>query len=377
MIHLFRPQVGAAELQAVAEVFDSQWLGHGPRTTAFEAAFAEHIGVAAEHVVFVNSGTAALFLAMEVLDLRPGDEVVLPSPSFVAAANAIMACGAVPVFCDVDARTLNVTLADITEVLTPRTRAVILLHYAGYPGDVVEIAAHCRELGVALVEDSACSVASRVDGKAAGSFGDLAIWSFDAAKVLVTGDGGMLYVRDRERAERARRLAYHGLVQASGFGHAGKHDRRWWDPEITEVGRRLIGNDLTAAIGLVQLARLPELVARRREVVERYNSALGQVAGLALPPALPAGHESTYYFYWVQMEAGIRDALAGKLFAAGIYTTFRYAPLHRVPLYGQADRVLPRAEHAADRTLCLPLHGGLTEADVATVVDALCEGLGG
>src|SRR6266545_5495667 len=260
MIHLVRPQVGEEELRAVAEVFESSWLGVGPRTKAFETGFAEHLGVEPDHVVFVNSGTAALFLALETLDLRAGDEVVLPSASFVAAANAIMACGARPVFCDVDERTLNPALDDIENTLTPRTKAVVVLHYGGYPGDVARIAARCREAGIALVEDAACSVASRVGGKAVGTFGDLAIWSFDAAKVLVTGDGGMLYARDRRQAERARRLAYHGLVHARGFGDAAGARDRWWEPELSEVGRRFIGNDLTAAIGTVQLRRLPELV---------------------------------------------------------------------------------------------------------------------
>lgn len=371
MIHLVRPQVGEEELRGVAEVFQSRWLGVGPRTMAFEAGFAEHIGVESDNVVFVNSGTAALFLAMQTLDLREGDEVVLPSASFVAAANAIMSCGARPVFCDVDERTLNPTLDDIEAALTPRTRAVIVLHYGGYPGDIARIAAYCRDRGIALVEDAACSVASQVDGKAVGSFGDLAIWSFDAAKVLVTGDGGMLYARDRRQAERARRMAYHGLVHARGYGDAAGARDRWWEPELSEVGCRFIGNDLTAAIGIVQLRRLPELVGRRKEIAESYDRALKDVRGVTLPPPLPPGHESTHYYYWVQVEQAIRDAVASKLFAAGIYTTFRYAPLHKVPLYGSTDRTFPKAERAAERTLCIPIHPGLDDLDVETVVTEL------
>jgi aminotransferase len=371
VIHLARPQVGEEELRAVAEVFDSQWLGVGPRTLAFETSFAEHIGVEPDHMVFVNSGTAALFLALETLDLQEGDEVVLPSASFVAAANAIVACGARPVFCDVDERTLNPALDDIETVLTPQTKAVVVLHYGGYPGDVARIAACCRDRGIALVEDAACSVASRVDGKAVGSFGDLAIWSFDAAKVMVTGDGGMLYARDRQLAERARRLAYHGLVHARGYGDAAGARDRWWEPELSEIGRRFIGNDLTAAIGSVQLRRLPELVGRRKEIAEMYDRALKDVGELIPPPPLPPGHESTYYYYWVQMAEGVRDAMASKLFAAGIYTSFRYAPLHKVPLYGSAGRTLPGVERAAERTLCLPIHPGLDGSDVETVVTEL------
>ncbi|MEV6655073.1 DegT/DnrJ/EryC1/StrS family aminotransferase [Streptomyces sp. NPDC051219] len=370
MINLFQPQVGQEELGAVAEVFDSHWLGHGPRTKAFEAAFAEHVGVEAEQVIFINSGTAGLFLALEALGLAEGDEVVLPSLSFVAAANAIASTGARPVFCDVDARTLNPTAEDIERALTPRTRAVIVLHYGGYPGDVVRIAELCRERGIALVEDAACAPASRVDGKAVGSFGDLAMWSFDAMKVMVTGDGGMLYVRDPERAARARRLAYHGLAQASGFGYA-KVSHRWWELDVPEIGRRVIGNDLTAVIGSVQLRRLPELVGRRRDIVELYDRELAGFDGVKTPPALPEGHESSYYFYWVQMSPEIRDEVASELYAAGIYTTFRYAPLHKVPAYHSEDQVLPESDRASGETLCLPLHPGLDDDDVRTVAAAL------
>ncbi|PSL52672.1 aminotransferase [Saccharothrix carnea] len=370
MINLFQPQVGDAELAAVAEVFERRWLGHGPRTTAFEDEFAEHLGVPPDRVLFLNSGTASLFVGLDLLDLGPGDEVVLPSVAFIAAANAVVSAGARPVFCDVDPRTLNPTLADVERAVTPATKAVVVLHYGGYPGDVVAIAEFCAERGIDLLEDAACSPASRVDGRAAGSFGDLAIWSFDAAKVMVTGDGGMLYVRDADRAERARRLVYHGLRHASGLGRA-RTAGQWWKLDVEEVGRRVIGNDLTAAIGSVQLRKLPAMVARRREIVELYDRELADVAGLALPPPLPAGHESSYYFYWVQMDPAIRDDVASDLFAEGVYTTFRYEPLHRVPLYGAVDAELPGTEWLAGRTLCLPLHPGLSDEDVRVVADRL------
>ncbi|MFE0174909.1 DegT/DnrJ/EryC1/StrS family aminotransferase [Streptomyces sp. NPDC059002] len=371
MIHLHQPQVGQEELGAVAEVFDSKWLGHGPRTQAFEAAFAAHLDVDPAHVIFLNSGTAGLFLAVESLDLEEGDEVVLPSLSFVAAANAITACGGRPVFCDVDPRTLNPTAEHIEQAITERTKAVLILHYGGHPGDIVRIAELCQRRGLTLIEDAACSVASTVEGKAVGTYGDFALWSFDAMKVMVCGDGGMLYARDADAAARARRLAYHGLTQPTGFGHA-QVSSRWWELDIPEVGRRVIGNDLTAAIATVQLRRLPELVARRREITQLYDRELAGIPDLLTPPPLPDGHTSTYYFYWVQMPPGVRDDAANDLRAAGIYTTFRYAPLHKVPTYGAPDDLtLPGSDHAADRTLCLPLHPGLDDEDVHTVATTL------
>ncbi|MEU9510992.1 DegT/DnrJ/EryC1/StrS family aminotransferase [Micromonospora sp. NPDC048170] len=371
MINVFQPSLGAEELDAVRAVFDSNWLGHGPRTREFEQEFAAHAGLVPERTIFINSATSGLFLAVELLGLGPGDEVVLPSISFVGAANAIASAGARPVFCDVDPRTLNPSVADVERALTATTKAVILLHYGGVPGEVAEIAELCRRRGVALVEDAACAVASTVDGRPCGSFGDIAMWSFDAMKILVTGDGGMLHVRDAELARRAHRLAYHGLEHASGFSAAGKGvPHRWWELNVRDFGRRVVGNDLTAAIGLVQLRRLPGFVARRREIAAAYDRLLADVEGVRLPPPLPAGQRGSHYFYWVQLDPAIRDQVAADLLDVGIYTTFRYAPLHKVPAYG-AGRHLPGADEAARTTLLLPIHQGLDDADVRTVVDGL------
>ncbi len=369
MINVFEPSLGEAELAAVGEVFATGWLGHGPRTRRFEEAFAAHLGVPAGSTIMINSCTAGLFLAVELLDLGPGDEVVLPSISFVAAANAIAASGATAVFCDVDPRTLNPTVQHIAACVTERTRAVLALHYGGYPGDIAGIAAYCRERGVPLIEDAACAVASRADGQACGTFGDLAVWSFDAMKVLVTGDGGMLYVRDPALAETARQLAYHGLAQPNGLANA-RVTQRWWELDVRHFARRVIGNDVTAAIGLVQLDRLPSFVARRREVTKWYDRELADLPGVLLPPPLPEPHESSHYFYWLQLPADQRDEIAADLLADDVYTTFRYPPLHRVPAYG-SRATLPHTDHAADTTLCLPLHQSLDEADLRHVVTAL------
>ncbi|OLF17181.1 DegT/DnrJ/EryC1/StrS family aminotransferase [Actinophytocola xanthii] len=369
-INVFQPTLGEEEAAAVADVFASNWLGYGPRATAFEAEFAEHLGVPASRVQLINCATAGLFLAVELLGLGPGDEVVLPSPSFVAAGNAVLASGARPVFCDVEPRTLNPTAADVAAALTPRTKAVLVLHFGGSPGDIASISRLCRDRGVPLIEDAACAVASQVDGQACGTFGDLAVWSFDAMKILVTGDGGMLYVRDPELSERARRLAYFGMVKSSGFVQAGQTPR-WWDLNVAEPGRRIIGNDITGALGSVQLRRLAGFVERRLEIAATYDSLLAGIDGLHTPPPLPDGHTSSGYFYWVQVAPALRDRLASDLLAAGVYTTFRYPALHQVPIYGATDQVLPGTERAAEETLLLPLHQALTDDDVRLVVDTV------
>jgi dTDP-4-amino-4,6-dideoxygalactose transaminase len=370
MINVFQPTLGAQELAAVAEVFDSSWIGKGRRTAAFEAAFADHLGVAHDRVTSVSCCTEALFISMELAGVGPGTEVVLPTVSFVGAGNAVAARGARPVFCDVDPRTLAPTVSDVAAALGPRTRAVIVLHYGGYPGEVVEIAELCRERGVLLIEDTACSVASRVDGQACGTIGDIGVWSFDSQKILVTGDGGMLSARDPQMVARAAKLAYFGLEQFSGFSQAKVADTRWWDYEISSFSRRSITNDMQAAIGLVQLRRLAGFVERRSEIAGHYDRELCDLPGVLTPPALPAGHASSYYLYWVQMDEGIRDAVARDLYDQGIYTTFRYPALHKVAAYG-SDARLPKAESAVARTLCLPLHQALSDADVEATIAAL------
>ena len=372
MLNVFQPALGEDELAAVREVFASNWIGKGSRVEAFESGFAEHLGVAREQVLSLNSCTEATFLAMELLEVGPGDEVVLPTLTFVGTANAIAARGAEPVFCDVDPRTLNPTVADVAARLTPRTKAVLVLHYGGYPGEIAAIAELCRERGIRLIEDAANAQASTVDGRACGTLGDIGVWSFDHGKIAVSVDGGMMFVRDPELAERAGKMAYFGMEQSSGYAEALRTQTRWWDFEVSSFSRRSIMNDVLAAIGHVQLGKLKDFVSRRGEIVARYNEALAGVEGLVLPPPLPAGHETSYYLYWVQMAPGIRDLVARHLYRHEIYTTFRYPLLHKVKAYGSTVRA-ERAERASEATLCLPLHQALSDADVDKVTAVLTE----
>lgn len=374
MINVFQPSLGEAELSAVREVFESCWIGRGSQVERFESSFAEHIGVDRDQVTSTNSCTEATFLAMELLDVGPGCEVVLPAVSFVGAANAVASSGARPVFCDVDTRTLNPTVEDVEAQLTPATKAVLLLHYGGYPGQVAQIAELCSDRGIKLVEDAANAVASQVDGHACGTFGDIGVWSFDHGKIAVSVDGGMLYARDPELAARAAKLAYFGMEQATGYSEAMRAHTRWWEFEVSSFSRRSIMNDVLAAIGSVQLGKLGEFLARRREVIACYDRALGGLPGLVLPPPLPAGHQTSYYLYWVQLDPGVRDMVARELYDRGIYTTFRYPLLHKVKAYG-SDVQLPRAERAAASTLCLPLHQALSSSDIDVVTTALSEAI--
>ncbi|MBQ1080611.1 DegT/DnrJ/EryC1/StrS aminotransferase family protein [Nocardiopsis sp. B62] len=372
MINVFQPSFGDEELAAVREVLESRWVGHGPRVKDFEEAFARHLGVSTSNVVSADTCTTAAFTVMELLGLGPGDEVVMPSIGFVGIANAVAARGATNVFCDVDPHSLNPRLEDVEKALTANTRAVVVLHYGGAPGHIAEIARLCQGRGIALVEDAANAQASRVDGQACGTFGDFGFWSFDHGKIAVAVDGGMLYAKEPGEARRAAERLYLGMDRSSGFSQARNGGHRWWEFDVSSFSRRSVMNDLTAAIGRVQLTRLDGFVERRRELASVYDLSLSGVSGVRTPPPLPRGHESSHYLYWIQTAPEIRDAVAADLYAHGVYTTMRYHPLHRIAAYG-STAVLPDTDSAAASTLCLPLHQEITEREVRYITEALAD----
>ena len=365
-VQLFLPDTGPTEAAAAARVVASGWLGRGPETDGFEVEFAAHLGVSRDQLIALPSCTDGLFLAMEALELKPGDEVVLPTVSFVGAGQAILAAGARPGLCDVDPRSLNPAAEHIAAKLTPRTRAVVLLHYGGVPCDMGPIMALLDARGITLVEDSACSPASSIGGKMCGTFGAFATWSFDAMKLMSAGEGGMLYVRDPKLAARIRLRTVLGMSSASGLASASEH--RWWEFDVAVRGRRTLYCDVLAAVARVQLARLDEMVTRRGQIARHYRQCVGGHGKLALPPAPPPGAVVSDYFFWVQLESALRDELARVLRFAGIYTSFRYYPLHRMTLFRDPGP-FPGADEAANTTLNLPLHSKLT----AQQVDRVCE----
>lgn len=368
MINIFQPNLSGDELAAVARVFHSNWPGKGEKVDEFEQAWAAHIGADPTNVVSVNSCTEGLFQAVQLLGIGPGDEVIIPTIHFVGAAQAVLSVGARPVFCDVDSRTLNVTAEFIEAKITRRTRAIILNHYGGVPcmdGFIFFNYPHIK-----LIEDAACAPASTYNGQAIGTFGDIGVWSFDAMKIISTGDGGMMYIRDRELAGRARKQLYLGTSTVSGLASSvlslSKGDKpRWWEFEVEiEGARRSVMNDMAAAVGLEQLKKLAGFVERRIEIVDNYDKRLEGL--VSVPPN--NDWESSHYFYWIQTPG--RDELAAYLKANDIYCTFRYYPLHWAYKTGDS---LPNAEKAARETLLLPLHQGLSDEDVSYVCEKVKE----
>lgn len=373
-IPVARPLLGEAEVAAMADVVASGWVAQGPRVAAFERAFAEQVG--AEHAVAVSSCTTALHLALVLAGVGAGDEVVVPSLSFIATANAARYVGAKPVFTDVDAGSLNVTAATVEAAITPSTRAVIVVHQAGAPADLDEIHAVCDPLGIAVVEDAACAIGSTYRGRRIGGHG-LATFSFHPRKVITTGEGGMLTTPDAAAAARARRLREHGMDVSAADRHASGTPVA---ERYLETGFNFRMTDIQAALGLVQLDRLDGIVARRRALAARYQHALAAAPGLVTATD-PAYGTTNFQSFWVLLPADSpcrRDELLHRLAEAGISARRGIMAAHLEPAYAtDAPPRLPVTERLTADSLILPLFHQMTEAEQDRVVDVvLAAGVG-
>jgi len=373
MINIFQPSLGDLELQNIKEVFDSNWLGRGKVVQNFESDFAATLNSDSNDFHAITCCTDGLFLSADIFGFGVGDEVIVPTISFIAAGSAVTASGATLVLCDVDRRTLNATAETIADKITSRTKAVILNHYGGHPCDMDDIMALAKKHDIFVIEDSACAVQSFYKGKACGTIGDMGIWSFDAMKAVVTGDGGMIYMKSPENMERAKEYCYLGLPakSTSGIDKSKSDSDIWWEVQINRPGRRMLMNNVTAAMGSAQLQRLPDFLSRRKEIYDTYDQEFSEIEGLKTPPPLMESCLNSYYFYWIQLKASIRDDLAKYLKANGVYTTFRYWPLNRVDHFQLSEGDYPNSEWAADSTLNLPLHQNLSDEDIDKVVSLI------
>ncbi|WP_250403570.1 DegT/DnrJ/EryC1/StrS family aminotransferase [Streptomyces cellostaticus] len=368
------PWLGEEEARAASEAVLSGWVAQGPRVAAFERAFAERVG--AEHAVAVSSCTTALHLSLVALGLGPGDEVVVPSLSFIATANAVRYVGAEPVFADVEAATGNLTTATVDAVRTPRTRAVLAVHQGGAPADVHALRAACADWDLPLVEDAACAIGSTVSGKPVGHGALVAAWSFHPRKVVTTGEGGMVTTDDGAWAERLRRLREHGMNASAAQRHASTKPVL---ESYLEVGYNYRMTDIQAAVGLVQLDKLDAMIARRRELAARYERLLRDVHGLT-PVRDPAHGQSNFQSYWVLLDEAFpvgRDDLLAALAGAGVSARRGIMAAHLEPAYADHPRApLPVTERITRDSLILPLFHTMTEAQQDRVVTALREQAG-
>ncbi|MGE0039813.1 MAG: DegT/DnrJ/EryC1/StrS family aminotransferase [Vicinamibacterales bacterium] len=370
-----RPSIGPGEIDGVLEVLQSGWLTTGPRVHEFERLFAAYTG--ASHAVAVNSCTAALHLSLLAAGVGPGDEVVTTPLTFCATANAVLHAGARPVFADVDLDTMNLDPARAAEAVTPRTRAVLPVHFAGRPVDVEAFQGLRRAHGLVLVEDAAHAVESASPAGKVGVTADFTCFSFYATKNLTTGEGGMITTPSPDHAAWLRTAALHGMSRDAWRRYApgGRADY-----DVVMAGFKYNMTDLAAAIGLRQLARLSDMAARRAAIWQAYDEAL---AGLPLiRPAPPApGTVHARHLYPVLVDPALsgwtRDALQEALAGRGISTSVHFRALHLHPFYqqrlGVRPGMFPNAEYLSARTLSLPLSAALTDDELERTIAALVD----
>jgi perosamine synthetase len=370
-IPVARPFLGLDEEKAVLEALRSGWVSQGPRVAEFERQFAQYVG--APYAVAVSSCTAALHLALLVSGVRSGDEVLCPSLSFIATANAIVHTGALPVFVDIDQATYNIDPNCIENAITPRTRAILAVHQIGLPAPLAEISEIAARHGLLVIEDAACAIGAEYKGCRVGlPHTSMACFSFHPRKILTTGEGGMITTADEELANRLRRLRQHAMTVSDLARHSSE---KMLTESYEEVGYNYRMTDLQAAVGMVQLRRLDEMIARRRALALNYTSRLSSLSWLTPPQETPGGcHNFQSYMVRLRADAPVtRDHLMQELLNRGVSSRRGVMAIHREAPYRtwDWDGCLPVTNMVTDTTLILPLFHSLTEDEQDYVMECI------
>jgi perosamine synthetase len=370
-IPLTRPMLGAREELAVLDVLRSGWLVQGPRVAEFESAVACYVG--AQHGIATSSCTAALHLGLVLHGIGPGDEVIVPSFTFIATANAVVYTGATPVFVDIDPSTYNIDPGAVDSAITPRTKAIIPVHQLGLAADLDTLATIARRHDLVLLEDAAPAIGATYKGRRVGGFGNSTCLSFHPRKAITTGEGGMLLTDDAVMAERARTLRAHGMSLSDLTRH---HADRVLFEEYHEVGYNYRMTDLQAALGIAQLTRLDTVIERRRALARRYAATLHHVEGVQLPPS-PRDTPPTYQSFMIEVPTGSRNILMKELLDVGIATRRGVMAIHMEPFYRNRypDLRLPVTQSATRDTLLLPMYATMTSIEQEYVVEHLLRAL--
>jgi perosamine synthetase len=373
-VPITKPLLGEAEERAVLEVLRSGWLVQGPRVAHFEREVAAYVG--AQFAVATSNCTTALHLALLLHGIRPGDEVIVPSFTFIATANAVLYAGATPVFADIDPRTYNIDSGHVESLITERTKAIIPVHQIGLAADMDPLAAIAKRHHLSLIEDAAPAIGATYKGRRVGGLGNSTCLSFHPRKVITTGEGGMLLTDDAAFAERARTLRAHGMSVSDLARHQAQ---RVVIEEYHELGYNYRMTDLQAAIGREQLRRLDGMIQRRREVANRYAEALSGVEGVDVPFS-PAHSPHTYQSYMIALSPRLgltREELMQKLLGVGIATRRGVMAIHMEPVYRERfpQVRLPVTESATRQTLLLPLYATMTDTEQQYVLEHLLSSL--
>jgi len=373
-IPFHRPMIGPEELEAVRAVLESGWLTTGPATMAFERSFAEYVG--AKHAIAVNSGTAALQLALSLLGLHPGDEVLVPTYTFTATAEVLNYFGAKPVLCESVAGGFNIDAEDARSRVTHKTKAIIPVHIGGEPCDLDAIDQVASSNGLQVIEDAAHALPAKYRGRRIGSCSTLTAFSFYATKNITTGEGGMLVTSDDEFADKARCLRLHGISKGAWKRYSREGS---WCYEVLDAGYKLNLPDILSAIGSAQLVRSDHFHQRRSEIAGHYRDRFSQIESLEIPPDTGCESEHSWHLFLLRLRPSLlginRGDFIEELKKLGIGSAVHFIQLHLHPYYQQSfgynNGDFPRAEDAFSRCISLPLYPSLTDGDVTRVVRAV------
>ncbi len=375
------PELGDEEIAEVIDTLKSGWITTGPKARRFEQAFAEFLGEPQIECIAVNSATAGLHLALEALGIGPGDEVITTTHTFTATAEVVRYMGADVKLIDIDPATMNLAIDQIEAAITPRTKAIIPVHYAGLAVDMLSLLDIARRHGLKVVEDAAHALPTTLEKELIGTMGSNAtVFSFYANKTMTTGEGGMLVTRDPELAKRARVMRLHGINRDAFDRFTAKVPS--WYYEIVAPGFKYNLTDIAAALGLHQLKRLPAFQQRREQIAARYFEALAGLP-LILPPKAPDGDVHSWHLYVLRLsdEAPVsRDVFIERMFEQGIGCSVHYVPLHQHPYwkerYGLTPAMFPESQKAYERTVTIPLYTAMTDEQVERVIGAVRRSLG-
>lgn len=369
-IPITKPYLGEEEKELISKVIDSGWVSQGPMVAEFEEMFAEYVG--ARYAVATTSCTTALHAALSISGIGSEDEVIVPSLSFIATANAVIHCGAIPVFVEIDPETCNIDARNIEEAITEKTKAIMPVHQMGLPADIDAIKDLADRYRLEVIEDAACAIGSEYKGRRIGGHGNITCFSFHPRKIITTGEGGMITTDDFKIAERLRRFRHHGMSVSDLERHK---TQRVIIESYLEIGYNYRMTDMQAAMGIVQMRKLPEILKKRQDIAKRYNDAFSKIGCLRVPkvPEYAVHNYQSYWFEILNNSPVNRNELMQRLLEKGISTRRGIMAIHREPCYSEYNVKLPNTERITANTIILPLYPLMTDKEIQHVIDGVSD----